>query len=117
VCLSAQIWFLSVAYRLPIKTSPGELEMKETLHIFSGTPKNARWEDSAEGLSDARERMEQLAGTKPGQYFLVSIGAGSILAQTETFSQPQRISRGNGQTSAAQLFFNDSCGGMTRDPG
>ena len=41
--------------------------MKETLHIFSGTPKNARWEESAEGLSNARERMEQLARTKPDE--------------------------------------------------
>jgi len=63
--------------------------MKETLHIFSGTPKNARWEESAERLSNACERMGQLAGTKPGQYLLFSIGAVSIFAQTETFSQLQ----------------------------
>ena len=89
--------------------------MKETLHIFSGTPKNARWEESAEGLSDARERMEQLAGTKPGQYFLFSIGSGSILAQTETFSQPQRVPEVNDQRSAVQQFFHELCDGMTPD--
>jgi hypothetical protein len=36
-----------------------------------------------------------LAGTKPGQYFFFSIGAVSILAQTETFSQLQRVSEDN----------------------
>jgi len=91
--------------------------MKETLHIFSGTPKNARWEESAEGLSNARERMEEMAGTKPGQYFLVSIGTDSVLAQTETFAQPQRMPESNDQTSAAQLFFNELCDGMTPDLG
>jgi len=89
--------------------------MKETLHIFSGTPKNARWEESAEGLSNARERMEQLAGTKPGKYFLFSISTRSVLAQTETFSQPQRVPESN-ERSAVQQFFDELCGEMTPDP-
>ena len=90
--------------------------MKETLHIFSGTPKNARWEESAEGLSNARERMEQLAGTKPGQYFLFSINSGSILAQTETFRQLQRVPVSDDQISAAEQFFAELCGEMTPYP-
>jgi hypothetical protein len=47
--------------------------------------KNANW----------AVRMEHLAGTKPGQYFFFSIGTGSLLAQTETFSQPQQGPEGN----------------------
>ena len=90
--------------------------MKETFHIFSGTPKNARWEEAAEGLSNARELMEQLARKQPGQYFLFSVGTGSILAQTETFSQPQRVPEGNDQRSALQQFFDELCSGMTPDP-
>jgi hypothetical protein len=90
--------------------------MKETLHIFSGTPKNARWVESAEGLSNARERMEQLAAAKPGQYFIVSIGSGSILAQTETFLQRQRVSESNDQISAAEQFFAELCNEMTPHP-
>jgi hypothetical protein len=76
--------------------------MKETFHIFSGTPRNARWEAAAEGLSTARERMEQLAANKAGQYFLLSIGTCSILAQTETFSHSQHVPSGDDQRSLAQ---------------
>jgi hypothetical protein len=90
--------------------------MKETLHIFSGTPSNARWEESVEGLSNARERMEQLAATKPGQYFLVSFSAISVLAQTETFSHPRRASESNDQISTAEQLCAEFCSEMTPYP-
>jgi hypothetical protein len=79
--------------------------MDETFHIFSGTRKNASWEEAAEGLSNAREHMELLARKKPGQYFLFSVGTGSVLARTETFSQPQRVPGGNDRRSAARNLF------------
>ena len=86
--------------------------MKETFHIFSGTTKNAKWEESAEGLSIARERMEHLAGKRPGQYFIFSIGTRSVLVQTETFSQPLRVPEVNDQKSAVRQFFDELCSGI-----
>ena len=89
--------------------------MKETFHIFSGTPRNAKWEVAAEGLSSARERMEQLAGEKAGQYFLLSIGTCAILAQTETFSQPKQMLEAKDHRSPAQQFFDELCSAVTPD--
>jgi hypothetical protein len=89
--------------------------MKETFHILSGTPRNAKWEDAAEGLSGARERMEQLAGEKAGQYFLLSIVTCSILAQRETFSQPKQMLEAHDQRSPAQRFFDELCSAVTPD--
>ena len=89
--------------------------MKETFHIFWGTPRNASWEESVEGLSNVRERMEHLATTRAGKYFLLSIGTCSILAQTETFSQPTRAGEGKDQRSPAQQFFDELCDKTTPD--
>jgi hypothetical protein len=49
--------------------------MKDTFDIFSGTAKKAMWIEAVEGLSNARERMEQIAADKPGQYFILQCNA------------------------------------------
>ena len=55
--------------------------------IFSGQiDKNALWIETVEGLSNARERMEQIAAEKPGQYFIFSSLSHAVLAQIETFA-------------------------------
>ena len=55
--------------------------------IFSGQiDKNALWIETVEGLSNARERMEQIAAEKPGQYFIFSSLSHAVLAQIETFT-------------------------------
>lgn len=55
--------------------------------IFSGQiDKNALWIETVEGLSSARERMEQIAAEKPGQYFIFSPLNHAVLAQIETFA-------------------------------
>jgi hypothetical protein len=42
-----------------------------TFDIFSGTSdKDAYWLEFVEGLSKARERLEQIAAARPGAYFL-----------------------------------------------
>jgi len=46
--------------------------MKDVFDIFSGTQKNAAWIETVEGLSAARERLQQIAREKPGQYFIFS---------------------------------------------
>jgi len=62
--------------------------MKEpSFDIYSGVPdpdKDARWLASVEGLSSARERMEQIAAEKPGQYFVFNPATHSILAHRNT---------------------------------
>jgi hypothetical protein len=53
--------------------------------IFSGSPDNdAMWIEAVSGLSQARERMEQLARQIPGRYFLFSIHSRSLLARIDT---------------------------------
>ncbi|HUE44367.1 MAG TPA: hypothetical protein VMP12_12405 [Candidatus Sulfotelmatobacter sp.] len=60
--------------------------MKElTFDIFEGTSENdALWVDAAEGMSNARQRMERIAVEKPGRYFLFSCTSHEILARVET---------------------------------
>ena len=66
--------------------------MKEpTFDIFYGTSdKNAVWIEAVEGLSNARARMEEIAATHPGQYFVFSATSHSILVRTETFREAER---------------------------
>jgi hypothetical protein len=65
--------------------------MKEpSFDIFSGVPSgNPMWLETVVGLSNARERMEQIAAKKPGQYFVFSIGTHSPVTQIETFQTPE----------------------------
>lgn len=64
--------------------------MKEpTFDIFRGaSEKDAVWVGAVEGLSNARGRMEQIAGEKPGIYFLFSSSSRSILDRIETIQKP-----------------------------
>jgi hypothetical protein len=65
--------------------------MKETMFdVFSETLKNGPLRiESVEGLSNARERMEQIASEEPGQYFLYSVKDHVIFARIETFKKPE----------------------------
>jgi hypothetical protein len=61
-----------------------------TFDIFSGTSDtDAVWLESVEGLSKARERLEQIAAVRPGAYFLYSPRSRSILAKSNTTKQFQ----------------------------
>ena len=63
--------------------------MKEpTFDIFSGTPNlDDEWIEAVEGLSNARERMQEIAARNPGKYFLFCLESQSILAQIQTFKK------------------------------
>jgi len=61
---------------------------EETFDIFSGSPEeNGLWVEAIAGLSNARQRMGQIAAEKPGKYFLFSSTDQSILTRLETRSQ------------------------------
>ena len=62
--------------------------MKDSFDIFSGTPKRAMWIEAVEGLSNARERMQQIAGEQPGQYFLFCPSTHTSVCEIETFAIP-----------------------------
>jgi hypothetical protein len=62
--------------------------MKNSFDIFSGTPKKAMWIEAVEGLSNARERMQQIAEEKPGQYFLFCPSTHTCVSEIETFAIP-----------------------------
>lgn len=65
--------------------------MKEpSFDIFAGKPgEGVVWIEAVRGLSNARERMEQIAAEKPGDYFVFSFGSRTVLAKTETFKKPE----------------------------
>jgi hypothetical protein len=61
-----------------------------TFDIFSGhSGENALWLEAVEGLSNARERMQQIAEQKPGPHFVFSVIGQSVLARIETFNKPE----------------------------
>jgi hypothetical protein len=62
--------------------------VKDVFDIFSGTQKNAVWVETVEGLSAARERLQQIAGEKPGQYFIFSALTRVSVCEIETFAIP-----------------------------
>jgi len=68
--------------------------LKELIDIFSGGPdKDPMWLETVDGISKARERMEQLAAEAPGRYFLFSTTAQAILAEIETFNRRDSLGR------------------------
>jgi len=62
--------------------------------IFEGTDdSDAVWIQVVEGLSDARQRMEEIAAAKPGQYFVFDPESHSVVARIDTgkvLSWPER---------------------------
>jgi hypothetical protein len=56
---------------------------------------DAVWIEAVEGLSNARERMQAIAGATPGRYFVFSSRDRSIPASTETFKMPE-VSKAQG---------------------
>jgi hypothetical protein len=61
-----------------------------TYDIFSGhSGENALWLEAVEGLSNAREQMQQIAEQKPGAYFVFSAMGQSVLARIETFNKAE----------------------------
>lgn len=68
--------------------------------IFSGDlDKDAMWIETVQGLSNARERMEEIASQKPGRYFIFSSSSHAVLSQTETFANPREISKSKGHVA------------------
>ena len=58
--------------------------------ILGGRPeKDPVWVAAVQGLSNARERMEQIEQKTQGQYFAFSIGSHAIPTRTETFKKPE----------------------------
>jgi hypothetical protein len=53
--------------------------------IFRGTnDRDAAWIEVVEGLSGARQRMEEIAAAKPGQYFVFDPQRHSVVARIDT---------------------------------
>jgi len=77
--------------------------MKDVFDIFSGTQKNAAWIETVEGLSAARERLQQIAGEKPGQYFIFSALTRISVCEIETFAipHPSPVKRGKAEAAEA----------------
>jgi hypothetical protein len=64
--------------------------MKETFDIFLGSPETqVMWMGCVEGLSNARERMEQMAADAPSRYFLFCNRTHTSVCEIETFAIPR----------------------------
>jgi len=67
---------------------------ESTFDIFSGASKtDAIWLEGVAGLSNARERMEQIAAEKPGQYFVFCVATSTIVIQIHTFKNTEVMSK------------------------
>jgi hypothetical protein len=63
-----------------------------TFDIFSGTTdKDAMWMEAVEGLASARERMEEIASSAPGRYFIFAQRSRAILARIDTRERPESL--------------------------
>ena len=59
--------------------------------IFSGrfdTP-NALWIEAVQGLVAAHERMQEIAATKPGEYFIFCCRTQAVVATTHTVAEAE----------------------------
>jgi hypothetical protein len=64
------------------------MENVPTFDIFSGDmDRDAMWVCAVKGLAAAKERMERIASTKPGRYFIFLSATHEILAHVETPAQ------------------------------
>ncbi len=77
--------------------------MKDSCDIFSGTPQNPMWTETVDGLSNARERMQQIAREQPGQYFVFCTSTRTASNEVETFGIPSHkmLTRAKSKSSAA----------------
>jgi hypothetical protein len=58
-------------------------------HVFQGTKDvDALWLASAEGLLDAKQKMQQLAAQKPGKYFVFYLPDSLIVASADSTKSP-----------------------------
>lgn len=72
--------------------------------IFSGIPdREAIWVCAVEGLSNAKERMVQIAFEKTGPYFIFNVSTQQVIATTQTFAKPERATPCHPQLQAALL--------------
>lgn len=75
--------------------------MKEpAFDIFSGGPeKDPMWLETVAGLSNARDRMQQLAAKKPGPYFLFSVLSQAVVARVEAVPNSESKSKARGNSA------------------
>jgi hypothetical protein len=76
--------------------------MKSIFDIFSGTRKNATWIETVEGLAAARERLQQIAAEKRGQYFIFSALTRVSVCEIETFAIPHASRVTNAKAKGAE---------------
>jgi hypothetical protein len=63
---------------MPMKQSMEDATMGSTFDIFKITPGGPLWVEAVQGLREAEERMDRLALTFPGEYFIHSQGKGIV---------------------------------------
>ncbi len=67
---------------------------EDIFDIFSGTLGQAPlWLETVRGLSNAQEKMKQIASRTPGSYFIFCFSTQSLISQTNTCEKSRSASR------------------------
>jgi hypothetical protein len=64
-----------------------EAMMRSTFEIFKVLPEGPLWVAAAEGLKEARERMEGFFLTSPGEYFIHSREKGVVARESQEWAE------------------------------
>ena len=93
--------------------------MNEIYAIFSGTESAPIWLEAVDGLSNARQRMEEIATQKPGHYFIYSAASQSRVTEIEEIPWLDSMEASNSRVEPVppQLFTasNDRTRDLTYD--
>jgi hypothetical protein len=81
----------------------------ETFDLFAGPPdRNAVWRESVVGIDPARKRMEEIAATFPGEYFIFHEASRAVVARTNSQPVPATAQRARPAHPTDVLPFPDS---------
>ena len=80
----------------PVKRD-GSVRETDTFDIFSGTPdRDTLWLEAVTGLDKARQRMQEIANDKPGEYFIFQASAVVGMLDNRPFEARQKSPRKTG---------------------
>jgi hypothetical protein len=93
-CIEA-LWGVGCRQSIQASSFGREVDMQDlTYDVFSGSiEKDARWIETAEGLSEATDLMKRLAAARPGPYFVYDLRRQKVLANIDTTGPRPRANK------------------------
>ena len=69
----------------------GSALANDTFDVFSGnSDRDAMWIESVVGIDQARARMQEIAESEPGRYFIFYARSGRVIVRIETKPQDKK---------------------------